>query len=328
MSFYDRQERSTRNQSSGGLKISLIIVGVFVLLAVTWLAISLRRVDPGKVGVLVDYGKGTATGAPVIKPLSTGQFVLINPATQRLAEYDISQQTLSMLRSDNEGQVAGDDSVSCNDIDGIQINVDSSTLWRVNPEEAGQLYLLRPDAKLSGSEGTDISSTIVRREVRNAITNACGSMKYPDIYGAQRVLFGEKVTEILGVALAKSHLQLDSFLLGEVFLKQEQMDAISRKSVAEQAALEAAFLKEKAENEAAAAVAKAEGDKKVEILRAEAQAKAIQIINEQLQNSPYYIKYVYATKWNGALPTTVVTADGAIPLIDLPAGVLEPTPTP
>jgi regulator of protease activity HflC (stomatin/prohibitin superfamily) len=247
-------------------------------------------------------------------------------------EYPIAQQTLTMVRASGEGQVAGDDSVACQDKNGIPINVDSSTLWRVDPDHAAQLYLLKPGVPLIGSPESDISSVVVRREVRNAVTNACSSYSYDEIYGARRIEFGLSVTRLLGPELTASYILMDKFLLGEIYLSTDQQEAINRKAVAQQAAIEASFLAEKAKNEADAAVAKAEGDKKVAILQAEAQAEAIKIIQEQLNASPQYIEYLYAQNWNGQLPTTLVLPNGqTFPLIPIPgigAPVATPSPEP
>jgi prohibitin 2 len=115
---------------------------------------------------------------------------------------------------------------------------------------------------------------------------------------------------VLGKSLGETFLQLDRFLLGEVYLQKEQQDAISAVANAQLQAKQAAFLAEKAENEARAAVAQAEGAKKVRILQAQAEAEAIRTVNEQLANSPKFIEYTYSQKWNGAYPSTVVLANG------------------
>lgn len=333
---------------SRGTIVTIVIVVIIAAIAACVGFTFVERVDPGNAAVLVDYLGGTTSGQAAITPMQTGRFVWVWP-TQRLAEYPIAQQTLTMVRSEKEGQVVGDDSVGCQDINGIPLNVDSSALWRVDSTHVGELYLLRPDMPLIGKEGGDISSTVVRREVRNAITLACSKYRYDQIFGVKRVEFGGTVTEILAPSLTETYVVLDKFLLGEIHLRQDQADAINRKALAEQAALEAAFLQEKAENEANALIAKSEGEKQAAILRAEAeaqsirvkaeaQAEAIRIINTQLGDSQYYITYVVATNWNGVLPTTLVTAGGEeIPLLlDVPlsSGVttqaLEPTvvPTP
>jgi regulator of protease activity HflC (stomatin/prohibitin superfamily) len=52
---------------------------------------------------------------------------------------------------------------------------------------------------------------------------------------------------------------------------------------------------------------KAESDKIVKITQAQAEAEAVSIIQEQLSANPTYIDYIKAQKWNGVMPTTVVS---------------------
>lgn len=291
-----------------------IVVAVIVILVLAGVVCGLtgfiNRVDPGRVGVLIDYGEGTVTGKPVLTPQLPGKWLVVWP-TQRLAEYDISQQALIMVRREEEGQVKGDDSVDCKDKTGIKVNVDLTVLWKVIPEEVGDLYLLYPGQNLE-----QISNEVVRRIARTTVADVCGQYGFLEIAGTKRVEFGGKVAELLAPRLAETHLIMTGASPGEVYLEPEQQKAITDKSVAEQQALRAQYLLQQRQYEADAAVAQAEGQKKVTILNAQAQAEAIKIINEQLGDSPYYIRYVYATNWNGVLPATLVVADGReFPLI-------------
>lgn len=284
----------------------------FMALLLAWIAWStvVRRVEPGYAGVVVDYGAGTTTGRPAIRTLATGQYVVVNPVLQQLAAYPTSQQSLIMVRAEHEGQVKGDDSVGCQDTNGIPFSVDSTTFWRVDPDQVGDLYLLRPGVQLAGREGADISSLIVRRGARSAITTGCSQYRYDQVYGKQRDAFRETIEQELRKELLASKIVLDQFRLGEVHLKSEQQRAITEKANAEQAALQAAFLRQKAENEAAAAVAKAEGEKQVRIKHSEGEAEAIRAVQEQLGRSPEYIRYLFATRWDGKYPTTLVGQEG------------------
>lgn len=316
---------------STGTAITIVVIVIVACGALAIMGTFLKRLDPGNVGVMVDYGAGTTTGQPSISSVQTGQFVWVGPL-QRLAEYPIAQQTLSMVRREEAGQVAGDDSVDCRDKSGIRINIDSSTLWRVDPSHAGDLYLLRPDFPLTGAQGS-IEADIVRREVRSAVAFGCSGFKYDEIYATRRVEFGQVVSDYLFESLGSSYLLLDGFILGEVYLPAEQQEAVDRKARAEQAAQEAAFLAEKARNEAAANIATAEGDRQIAILQAQAQAEAVKIINEQLAQSEFYIAYLYAQNWNGVLPTTLVISDGeSFPLLGAigleETSVTPPAPTP
>lgn len=319
-------------------KGTIVVAGIVILVVaalVCGLTGFVNRVDPGRVGVLIDFGEGTITGQPVITPQLPGKWIIVWP-TQRLAEYDISQQALIMVRREDEGQVKGDDSVDCKDKTGIKVNVDLTVLWRVNPEKVGDLYLLYPGQNLQ-----QISDEVVRRIARTTVADVCGQYGFLEIAGTKRIEFGGKISELLAPRLAQTYLIMTGASPQEIYLEPEQQKAITDKSVAEQQALRAQYLLQQRQYEADAAVAQAEGEKKVTILKAQAQAEAIRIINEELGDSPYYIRYVYATNWNGVLPATLVVADGrefpllgAIELAE--AGVAPealqspayPTPTP
>jgi len=287
-----------------GSYVALLVIVVLAVIGVIILGIFVERVDIGKVGVLIDYTVRTEDDQPLITPVQPGQWKWIK-VVQRLAEYDISQQALTMVRSENEGQVVGDDSVVCRDKTGVQLNIDSTVLWRVDPVQVGRLYLLYPDSSLEL-----IGQDVVRRITRSVLNDVCGQYGYSDIYGIGRVDFGTKVSEALAIKLSDTYLIMAGFNMGEVYLQPEQQAAVTAKSVAEQQAQEAKFLLEKRQNEALAAIAEAEGLKQVRILQAQAEAEAIRIINTQLAGSPYYIKYIYAEKWNGILPATLVLANG------------------
>ncbi|HUS17965.1 MAG TPA: SPFH domain-containing protein [Chloroflexia bacterium] len=316
-----------------GRGINLLIVAGGVVAAVGCVMTLLlgqffHRVDPGVAAVKIDYGAGTTAGKPAVISLQTGQFIFFNGATERIAEYPIAQQSLTMVQVAAEGQVKGDDSVKCQDIHGIPVRLDSTTLWRVDSAHVGDLYLLHPNTPVGGHEGSDISSTVVRREVRNALTLACSQYTYDAIFSTKRGEISTDVERVLQPNLAESFIILDKFLLGEVHLEEQQQQAISAVASAQQAALKAGYDKQQAENVAAGRVATADGDKKVAILKAEGDAEAIRVINEQLSRSPAYIQYYYLQKWNGVLPSTMLGAGGATPVIPVGAGSLLPAAAP
>lgn len=304
--------------------VAIVLVAACLVLLVA--AAAVQRVDPGFTAIVVDYSLGGSPGQTAFRQVPTGSFFLINPLTQRVAKYPLAQQTLSMVRRSQEGRVVGDDSVECNDIVGVRVNIDSSTLWRVMPDKAGNLYFLRPDVPLTDESGSDVADLVVRREVRSAITYICGTMSYEAIYGVDRLKFANQVKDLLSKNLESQYIVVDSFLAGEVYLQPELAKAIADKVNAQQQAQQAAFLKQKAENEALASVATAEGAKKVRILQGEAESQYIQLVNKQLADAPQYIQYIFSAKWNGILPITLITDGKSTPLLQLPTTQVAPTP--
>lgn len=311
-----RNSGTAKAAAGGGL--ILIVMALVGCVIVAGLVTSVRRLDPGEVGVIVDYGKGTTTGEPEIRSVQTASWTIINPMSERLVEYPASQRTLQMAKDSKE-----DDSVRCQDRDGVPMNLDVTITWRVAPASPGQLYLLRPNDNIEG-----IENGIVRREARAAVANACGTGPFGDVL-AKREAFAIKVETALRVALEANFIQLDNLLIGESYLGPDQTKAIQAKSVAQEQAAQAQFLAAKAQAEADAARKTAEGARDVAILKAEGEARAIEIINVQLGRSPAYLDYLATQNWNGVLPSTLVGGGGTGVSIFVPSiGSSEPVGPP
>ena len=119
------------------------IVGLVLLFVVLiTLGSAIKRVEPGFAGVKIDYARGQTAGETgyAVEQVPAGRFVFINPITQRLAQYPISNQNLTMARRVAEGKVQGDDSVKVVDTNGVTLNIDVSVIYRVMPDKVGDLY--------------------------------------------------------------------------------------------------------------------------------------------------------------------------------------------
>lgn len=265
---------------------------LFVLLLIGGCT-SVQRVDPGNVGVLVDFGKASKDGQPAIAQIPTGSYRIINPVYQRVVEYPISQQTLTMVASEKEGQVVGDDSTLCQARGGVSMYIDTSTIWRVDTAKASQLYLLRPGLGLTGDVNSSIAGIVVRPEVRNAVNIACAEFAYDEVLADRKAEFQSRAEEIARTSLAGSYIVVDRFFMRGAHLDKAQKDAIAAKVTAQQQAQAAAFLKQKAENEAAGAIAQAQGE-----------AEANRIRTASL--TPEVLRAREIDKWDGKLPQTVV----------------------
>jgi regulator of protease activity HflC (stomatin/prohibitin superfamily) len=277
-----------------------VVAAIALFVAILVVATHFKHVGPGTVGLDVNYAAKTDAGKPSITELSVGYHW--QGLRHKIVSYSVAQQTLTMVQRVEEGKLKADDSVKCQDQNGVQLNIDSATYWRVKIPEAGDLFLLRPNVPLKSDGSSDIEDLVVRSDVRNAIASACSYFTYDGIYGADHNAFEQKVTEILGATLSGEHLQLDQFALREVHLQQQQIDAINRVADARQNVITSSLAKQQAENEAAGKVAAAEGDKQATIKAAEAQAESIRVIQEQLSKSPAYLAYLQVTKWDGRLP--------------------------
>ncbi len=301
-----------------GKRITLYIaLGVATLIGIVfflYFITHIRRIEPGEAGIRIDYGSSTL-GEDDVDALDTGYY--LQGWMERIVQFPISQQSLSLV-GPREGD-PGDDAVICQ-AQGVRVDIDSTTTWRINPNEVAALYVLRPGK----TEIDRIQNEIVRRDVANAIATTCSGYAYYDLSNEKRAEFAQRAEETLRTLLSESHLILDNLVIGEFHFQQAQSDAINNIAAAQARAQEASFAELEKRNLAAGAIAEAEGQKQSEILRAEGaaqaavieaqgQADAVEIVRQQV--GPDYLAYLQLTRWNGVLP--LFTGDNA-PVFTIP----------
>lgn len=245
--------------------VALAIIALFLA------ATHIKRVEPGRVGVRIDYAVGAESQART-ETLSAGYH--IQWANQVISEYTTARQALSLTRTDGK-----DDSVRCQDRGGVPISIDVSAYWRIDPENAGNLFMLLPGVGVD-----DLGVGVVRRAVGNALSQACSRYHYDEIYGDKAVEFSRVATEIAASSLGESYLILDSLTIGEKHFQQAQLDAISAVDRARQSAREAMFGR----------------------IAAEEEAESMRIIQEQLAKSPLYLQYLLIRAWDGSFPLNLL----------------------
>ena len=274
--------------------VTLTGIGV-VAIGVVWILLNvffLHRVDAGNVGILVNYNLTDSSGKPTTTIVMPGSYQFLNPfGGQVIFQYPVQQESLVMASNSQEGEVQGNDSVPCQDKNGVQVNLDVTAMWNVIPKDAGTLFFLRPNQPLVGNFNNDIESTVVRPVVRNSIGVACSSYSWDSI-GANKDSISTTAKGLITQTLEQDGIGVSSILIGDIGYSNQQEAAISSKATAQQQAEQAQYLQQKAQYEAAAAIASAKG-----------QAEAIKILDAALASNPNYIQYLAVQKWNGQLPT-------------------------
>src|SRR5260221_5923467 len=163
------------NNHGKGCLISSIVAAVVVLTLIFVPANFIRHADSGSVGLLIDYGTLTG-GQPSVRIVPTNQYVWVNSfGGQAFVEYSTQQQSLVMTANQTEGEVNGDDSIRCQDTNGITVRLDVTVQWQVNAQNAQALYLKVRDMALAGNFNNDVTSRIVPPIVRGAIATACST---------------------------------------------------------------------------------------------------------------------------------------------------------
>jgi regulator of protease activity HflC (stomatin/prohibitin superfamily) len=320
-----------------GKLIGLILVVVVAVGAGTWYWTSWEKVDPGNVGLLVDYGDGSIELITETRWQWIGRY-------QKLLEYSTQEQTLIMDMG-GEGQVKGDDSTMCTTADSQQIKIDSATDWQIDVAQLLETYKLRRDVPLTGPRNRDapgnyLEDVIVRNDVRSAIYKICPTFGWADIVGTKQQEFEDKVEAETKASAAFKGVQINRVTIRN----RIPSDAISALMQArlegqrqqEQSAFAAAQAKRQQEIDQAAAVAagekariEAEAKARVDVANATAAAEAARVKSNQEAEAiratgnaqaeslraqasavtPQLVDLERARKWNGQGPTTVLGSD-------------------
>ncbi len=317
-----------------------IIVLVIALAAGVWVWSSYEKVDPGNIGLLVDYGDGS------IEPITETKWMWIG-RYQRLLEYNAQEQTY-VMDIGNEGQVKGDDATDCTTADSQYIKIDSATDWQIDPTKLVDTYRLRRDVPLTGPRGRDnagnfLEDIIIRNDVRSAIYKICPTYTWSDILGTKQQEFEDRVEQevketapVKGViinrltirnrhpseqirALQAARLegqkqQETSAFLAAQQKRQQEIDQAAAIAAGEKARIEAeAKAKVDIANATAAAeVARVSANQKAEAIRAEGEALGAAQRAQASTITKELVELERAKRWDGKGPVTIIGGDPQI----------------
>jgi regulator of protease activity HflC (stomatin/prohibitin superfamily) len=238
-------------------------------------------------------------------PALTPGVHFITPFVENVKRYGIGQQTYTMSRTPQEGQVQGDDSVTARTSDGQEVFIDASVLYQVDPDSIPDLYIKWQDAYQDG---------LVRPQARSIVYNKVAEYQVEEVYSTKRDALQARIADELREVFAQNGLRLTSFLLRNVTFNKDYADSVEQKQIAQQNAERARFLVEQEKQEAErvrvqaqgradAAVTQAKADAESQVLRAQAEAKSLQLVSEVLQENPSLITFRYVEKLSPGVQT-------------------------
>lgn len=194
---------------------------------------SFKIIDPGKVGVQTLFGKVQD------KVLESGLHV-INPLVE-ITTFDIQTQTYTMSAVSNEGQKEGDDAIRVLSSDGLEVTIDLSVLYKVNPDKAP--YIMQ-------NIGETYIDKIVRPVSRTAIRDNAVNYTAVDLYSSKRQEFQDKINRTITASFSKRGLEMQQILVRNITLPASVRASIESKINAEQDAQKMQFVLQKERQEA------------------------------------------------------------------------------
>jgi prohibitin 2 len=289
--FWVFAQRNARGRIPQGsppkVSVSLVVVLVVLALSASTLGASLMVVDAGEVGVVFNLFAGTQQTT-----LPPGIHV-VAPYINQVYRYSTMEQayTMSILR--NEGKVQGDDSLWSPTIEGLQVGIDSTTRFSIDPAKAAMVH----NNLRHGYE-----EILIRPTIRSIVRLQVSQYAVTDVYGSKRGQIQRDIETQIRERFEKEGFLLLSFDIRNINFTEDYKKAIEQKQIAQQ---EAERKKVEADGLKSAAIARAEGD-----------AKALELISEQLAKNPNLVNYRYVEKLSDKIQV-IMLPSGAPFILDM-----------
>ncbi len=132
-----------------------------------------------------------------------------------------------------------------------------------------------------------------------------GRYTYQEVYSSKREALEGAIEEILTKDFEGNYIVLYYVEIADVNLPKNIATEITIKETQKQKNKTSELMKIENKNLAEAKVATARGDSAKAIISAQAEAEAINIKQRELRQSPQYIEYMKARKWDGKMPHVV-----------------------
>jgi len=217
-----------------GSRFGGVLKTVGIMVVVVGLLLSaVKIIEPGRVGVQVLFGK-------VQDQVLESGLHIINPAVE-VTTFSVQTENYTMSAKSSEGAVQGDDAIRVLSSDGLEVTIDLSVLYRINPSKAP--FILQ-------NIGENYQDKIVRPVTRTAIRDNAVNYQAVDLYSTKREEFQYKINKTITDNFAKNGLEVQQILVRNISLPATVRASIESKIQAEQDAQKMQFVLQKERQEA------------------------------------------------------------------------------
>jgi regulator of protease activity HflC (stomatin/prohibitin superfamily) len=315
--------RAGRKQNVKGLTSAVIGLIVFAVV-LTLVGAGLVFIEPTETGVVVTI---LAEGGMRPSALSPGLHWIV-PFVERVELYPTSIQTFTMARTASEGETQGLITVEARTSDGQRIFVDSSVIYQIDPAAVTTIHREWQHR---------YQDDLILPQVRGIIRDAVSQYRVDQVLSTKRFEMADEMTRELLEIMADNGLTLIDFVLRDITFTEEYAQSIEQKQIAEQQALQAAFVVESkkqeaeqarqiAQGQADAAVIAAKGAAEARLIEANAEAQALELLAAALEDNPQLIEYQYILKLAPGVQTIFVPSGNEF-ILPLPGSSPTATPT-
>lgn len=205
----------------------------FIVILIGLLSSCVKQIDAGYIGVQSLFGR-------IQKRILHSGLNVVNPFVQ-IRHLDTRTQNYTMSGVHDEGDKGGDDAIRVLTRDGLEVTIDLSVLYRLNPEKGSDLIR---------NIGIDYKDKIIRPVSRTKIRDNAVYYDAVELYSTKRDEFQQKIFQSIEKEFQLRGLILENLLVRNITLPQTVKLTIESKINAEQEAQKMQFVLQKEKQEA------------------------------------------------------------------------------
>lgn len=207
----------------------------------------------------------------------------------QVTRYQTNQQEYTMSGDPDEGARAGNDQVAARSVDGQEVFMDVTILFRVPTENVNRIH--------QDWNGSSYQEVFIRPTVRSVVRDVVSSYQAEEIYGLKRDDLQAQIEAELAAKMLDRGFELSNVLLRNISFSADFTQAIEDKQIEEQKLTQAETAAQRREAEAKgnanAAIETARGDAESRLVQARAEAEGLRLISDQLAANPNLLQYIY-----------------------------------
>ncbi|MCY4465572.1 MAG: prohibitin family protein [Chloroflexi bacterium] len=272
---------SQNRPARGGYMLALVGFAAGIVLFI--ISSGILIVQPARAAVIVNVLSGELE-----QPARSPGTSIIIPGLQEYIIYQTDQREYTMSGISSEGRLQGDDAVEALTVDGQEIRLDITVLYRIDRNDVNQIHL---------NWQNRYESDFIRPTVRAVARDVVSQFEAEAIYGLEREALGGRISELVAQRMIDEGLTLTSLLVRQIDFNDAFANSIEEKQIEEQklqrARTEAERVRTEASGRADGEEESARGRANARKIEAEAEAEALRVISDQIAANPNLIQYLY-----------------------------------
>jgi regulator of protease activity HflC (stomatin/prohibitin superfamily) len=267
-------------------KVGIAVVVIIVIIILVVSVKSVATVQAGYRGVVLHLG------AVQDRVLGEG-FHFVTPFVEQVVQMEVRTQKFQ-----------ADSSAASKDLQEVRTTI--ALNYRIDPQQVNKIYQLL---------GVNYQDRVISPTIQESVKASVAKFNAEELI-TQRETAKDAISQTIRTTLSSNNLVVQNVFITDFQFSQSFSDQIEQKVVAFQKFLTEQNNLRAIEVVANQTVAQAEGQARANAARASGESEAIQIITQQLKESPEYLQWQAITKWNGQMPYAI--GSSGFPFFQLP----------